>query len=90
MGEEKNAPHPSPAVMVGARRAENGPVTTRRWEYRTTDAERDLWAQLLPWGDCTDCGARTQQRIVERENGIPNGREWFVCERHLETPMGRP
>jgi hypothetical protein len=55
------------------------PLPLRAW----TEAERQLAEQLLPWGDCCECGARTQWRVVEREDGIPNGREWFVCGGHL-------
>lgn len=57
----------------------------RRWLTRWTPAEQQLAAQLLPWGECVECGSRTQYRVVERENGAPNGREWFVCERHLPS-----
>jgi len=58
-------------------------VTDRRWLYRNTAAEEGLAGQLLPWGECFACGVPTQWRILQRDNGIPNGVEWFVCPEHL-------
>jgi hypothetical protein len=52
------------------------------WLQQWFGAERDLAEQLLPWGACYACQTQTQTRVVEREAGIPNGREWFVCPEH--------
>jgi len=58
-------------------------VKRRRWLHRNSPAEAGIAADLLPWGQCVECGALTQWRVVERVGGVPNGREWFCCESHL-------
>jgi hypothetical protein len=50
------------------------------WE--PSEAERTAWMESLTWGKCVECRKKTQTRVIERENGIPNGREWFVCPDH--------